>query len=139
MGACFSCANQRSASPSGRTGATTRKQQGRTDAKDQQQIENRLNGKVGEKEKSACGRVVPCGKRTNFGYDRDFASKYTVGKLLGHGQFGYTFIATDKANGNQLAVKKIDKNKVLFFSELKKVVFRCQPLRVDAMLRFEFQ
>ncbi|XP_042373132.1 calcium-dependent protein kinase 18-like isoform X1 [Zingiber officinale] len=109
MGACFSCANQRPRS----TGANAGKQQGRTDAKDQQKIENRPKGKAGEKEKSAGGRVVPCGKRTNFGYDTDFASKYTVGKLLGHGQFGYTFIATDKANGDQLAVKKIDKNKMV--------------------------
>ncbi|KAG6521759.1 hypothetical protein ZIOFF_018885 [Zingiber officinale] len=109
MGACFSCANQRPRN----TGANAGKQQGRTDAKDQQKIENRPKGKAGEKEKSAGGRVVPCGKRTNFGYDTDFASKYTVGKLLGHGQFGYTFIATDKANGDQLAVKKIDKNKMV--------------------------
>jgi serine/threonine protein kinase len=33
--------------------------------------------------------------------------------LLGHGQFGYTYVATDKGNGDRVAVKRIDKNKVL--------------------------
>lgn len=55
---------------------------------------------------------MPYGKRTDFGYDKDFESKYTIGKLLGHGQFGYTFVATDKANGDRVAVKRIDKSKV---------------------------
>ncbi|MQL93158.1 hypothetical protein Taro_025804 [Colocasia esculenta] len=59
------------------------------------------------------GGLIPCGKRTNFGYARDFESKYTIGKLLGHGQFGYTFVATDKANGDRVAVKRIDKNKMI--------------------------
>lgn len=58
--------------------------------------------------------VVPCGKRTDFGYDKDFESRYAIGKLLGHGQFGYTFVATDKANGDKVAVKRIDKNKVIW-------------------------
>ncbi|MQM15620.1 hypothetical protein Taro_048568 [Colocasia esculenta] len=57
--------------------------------------------------------VVPCGKRTNFGYSRDFESRYAIGKLLGHGQFGYTFVATNKVNGNRVAVKRIDKNKMI--------------------------
>nr|CAD1818916.1 unnamed protein product [Ananas comosus var. bracteatus] len=57
--------------------------------------------------------VVPCGKRTDFGYDKDFESRYAIGKLLGHGQFGYTFVATDKANGDKVAVKRIDKNKMV--------------------------
>ncbi|XP_039125754.1 LOW QUALITY PROTEIN: calcium-dependent protein kinase 18-like [Dioscorea cayenensis subsp. rotundata] len=57
--------------------------------------------------------AVPCGKRTDFGYDKDFESRYAVGKLLGHGQFGYTFVATDKSNGDRVAVKRIDKSKML--------------------------
>lgn len=56
--------------------------------------------------------IIPCGKRTSFGYGRDFLSRYTIGKLLGRGQFGHTFVATDKANGDKVAVKRIDKNKV---------------------------
>lgn len=56
--------------------------------------------------------IVPCGKRTDFGYDKDFEEKYSIGNLLGHGQFGYTFVATDKSNGDRVAVKRIDKNKV---------------------------
>ena len=58
--------------------------------------------------------IIPCGKRTDFGYHKDFDQRYTIGKLLGHGQFGYTYVATDEANGDRVAVKKIDKNKVFF-------------------------
>lgn len=58
--------------------------------------------------------VIPCGKRTDFGYHKDFDERYTIGKLLGHGQFGYTYVAIDKENGDRVAVKRIEKNKVLF-------------------------
>ncbi|KAK8619115.1 hypothetical protein V6N13_133082 [Hibiscus sabdariffa] len=57
--------------------------------------------------------VVPCGKRTDFGYRKDFEKSYTIGRLLGHGQFGYTYVATDKKNGDRVAVKKIDKEKMV--------------------------
>ncbi|XP_017214875.1 calcium-dependent protein kinase 28 isoform X2 [Daucus carota subsp. sativus] len=57
--------------------------------------------------------VIPCGKRTDFGYDKDFEKRYTMGKLLGHGQYGYTYVATDNSNGDRVAVKKIDKNKMI--------------------------
>ncbi|GMP31921.1 hypothetical protein CsSME_00005931 [Camellia sinensis var. sinensis] len=57
--------------------------------------------------------VIPCGKRTDFGYDKDFDKRYMIGKLLGHGQFGYTYVATDKSNGNRVAVKRIEKNKMV--------------------------
>ncbi|KAJ7953123.1 GPCR kinase [Quillaja saponaria] len=59
------------------------------------------------------GGIIPCGKRTDFGYDKDFNTRYTIGKLLGHGQFGYTYVATDKANGDRVAVKRIEKNKMI--------------------------
>ncbi|XP_057784010.1 calcium-dependent protein kinase 18-like [Salvia miltiorrhiza] len=57
--------------------------------------------------------AIPCGKRTDFGYDKDFEKRYTIGKLLGHGQFGYTYVAIDKSNGDRVAVKKIDKSKMV--------------------------
>ncbi|KAL8118124.1 calcium-dependent protein kinase 18-like [Apium graveolens] len=63
--------------------------------------------------RKAYGRNVPIGKKTNFGYERGFEKKYTVGKLLGHGQFGYTYSATDNVTGDVVAVKKIDKNKMV--------------------------
>ncbi|KAK4843746.1 hypothetical protein QYF36_012109 [Acer negundo] len=50
-------------------------------------------------------------KCTDFGYAKDFDRRYTIGKLLRHGQFGYTYVATDKANGDHVAVKKIEKIK----------------------------
>ncbi|GLT39250.1 hypothetical protein SLA2020_134530 [Shorea laevis] len=59
-------------------------------------------------------KVIPCGKRTDFGYAKDFDMHYRIGKLLGHGQFGYTYVAVDKTNGDRVAVKKIDKNKMVF-------------------------
>ncbi|RYR79147.1 hypothetical protein Ahy_A01g004001 isoform C [Arachis hypogaea] len=56
---------------------------------------------------------VPCGKRTDFGYDKDFDDRYSLGKLLGHGQFGYTYVAIDKADGHRVAVKRLDKAKMV--------------------------
>lgn len=56
--------------------------------------------KVGSNVKDNKG-TIPLGKRTNFGYERDFKSKYTLGKLLGHGQFGYTYVALEKATGER--------------------------------------
>jgi hypothetical protein len=56
---------------------------------------------------------VPLGKKTNFGYQRDFKAKYALGKLLGHGQFGYTYVAIQKATGMRVAVKTIEKKQVL--------------------------
>lgn len=69
--------------------------------------------KVREKNSSRRQGLIPCGKRTDFGYEKDFDRKYTIGKLLGHGQFGYTYVATDKSNGDRVAVKKIDKSKMV--------------------------
>ncbi|TYJ14293.1 hypothetical protein E1A91_A10G108400v1 [Gossypium mustelinum] len=59
------------------------------------------------------GGNVPCGKRTDFGYRKDFEKRYTAGKLLGHGQFGYTYVAVDNENGDRVAVKKIEKMKMV--------------------------
>jgi len=74
------------------------------------------HGKVREKVISNNGRrhgeTIPYGKRVDFGYAKDFDHRYTIGKLLGHGQFGYTYVATDKKTGDRVAVKKIDKAKV---------------------------
>lgn len=86
----------------------------RTD-KDQQQQKNppplpQVKGK--EKPTKKQGGSISCGKRTDFGYAKDFDNRYKLGKLLGHGQFGYTFVGTDKANGDRVAVKRIDKTKV---------------------------
>ncbi|GMN29100.1 hypothetical protein TIFTF001_002301 [Ficus carica] len=61
------------------------------------------------------GGIISCGKRTDFGYAKNFDRRYTIGKLLGHGQFGYTYVATDQANGDRVAVKRIEKNKIPHF------------------------
>lgn len=57
---------------------------------------------------------IPLGKRTNFGYERDFKTKYKQGKLLGHGQFGYTYSAVEISTGLKVAVKTIEKKQVQF-------------------------
>ncbi|KAH0909065.1 hypothetical protein HID58_032386 [Brassica napus] len=57
--------------------------------------------------------AVPCGKRTEFGYAKDFHEQYSIGKLLGHGQFGYTYVAIHKSNGDRVAVKRLDKSKMV--------------------------
>ncbi|XP_038976758.1 calcium-dependent protein kinase 28-like [Phoenix dactylifera] len=100
MGSCLSCAAKVSGSNSSNASAAG-VQQGHPAA------QNRPG-----KQQDAAGKV-PYGKRTDFGYDKDFESRYAIGKFLGHGQFGYTFVATDKAGGERVAVKRIDKSKIM--------------------------
>ncbi|KAG5062188.1 hypothetical protein JHK85_003371 [Glycine max] len=66
-----------------------------------------------QRHKAASSRHVPCGKRTDFGYKKDFNQRYSLGKLLGHGQFGYTYVGIDKANGDRVAVKRLEKSKMV--------------------------
>jgi calcium-dependent protein kinase len=61
---------------------------------------------------------VPCGKRTDFGYEKDFDKRFSLGKLLGHGQFGYTYVGIDKSNGDRVAVKRLEKAKVFMFDDV---------------------
>ncbi|XP_020579259.1 calcium-dependent protein kinase 18-like [Phalaenopsis equestris] len=68
---------------------------------------------TGAGHKKRLSGIVPYGKRTDFGYAKDFDSRYAIGKLLGHGQFGYTFVATNRANGDRVAVKRIEKAKMI--------------------------
>ncbi len=101
-----------------------KKQEASTDQQ-QSKANDKKSHQLRPKDKPAtrrqCG-AIPCGKRTDFGYAKDFSSRYTIGKLLGHGQFGYTYVATEKASGDRVAVKRIEKNKVfasfVFFSVL---------------------
>ncbi|KAG2641492.1 calcium-dependent protein kinase 18-like [Panicum virgatum] len=68
---------------------------------------------AGRREREKGRGIVACGKRTDFGYDKDFEARFSLGRLLGHGQFGYTFAAVDRASGDRVAVKRIDKNKMV--------------------------
>ncbi|KAH0700165.1 calcium-dependent protein kinase 28-like [Solanum tuberosum] len=104
-----------SAKPVSATTNTSRKQEGshynRQKGKDNGGVKQQTkNVKHNTRRQSG---VIPCGKRTDFGYDKDFDKKFTIGKLLGHGQFGYTYVATDKSNGNRVAVKRIEKKKMV--------------------------
>lgn len=71
------------------------------------------------------------GKRINFGYGRDFDEKYSLGKLLGHGQFGYTYVGTEKATSNKVAVKCIEKKKVSLFCRIRRVTHLTLLLRAS--------
>ncbi|XXG74981.1 hypothetical protein AAC387_Pa07g3577 [Persea americana] len=99
--------NQRENKPS-TTVTTVKKQQ-----QQQEKPRKHLQQPKGKGNSKLPNGVVACGKRTDFGYDKDFDSKYSIGKLLGHGQFGYTYVATDRASGDRVAVKKIEKNKMI--------------------------
>ncbi|KAA0025676.1 calcium-dependent protein kinase 28-like [Cucumis melo var. makuwa] len=128
MGVCFS-ASKVSGSNSNtnntavnhhRRGSTANPQPSTTDTSQNQKRPNdnpkRNSQQLKIKEKNVSRRqsgVIPCGKRTDFGYHKNFDERYTIGKLLGHGQFGYTYVAVDKANGDRVAVKKIEKNKMI--------------------------
>ncbi|KAJ3693989.1 hypothetical protein LUZ60_009469 [Juncus effusus] len=70
--------------------------------------------------------------KVEFGYERNFENKYSMGKLLGHGQFGYTFCATDRNTGDRVAVKRMDKNKMskpVAIDDVKKEVRILMSLR----------
>ncbi|OVA04924.1 Protein kinase domain [Macleaya cordata] len=96
---------------------TTQQDPSRNHHQKPQQNQRNRSSQQQQKDKGGHSRrpsgTLPCGKRTDFGYAKDFDNKYSIGKLLGHGQFGYTFVATDKVNGDRVAVKRIDKNKMV--------------------------
>ncbi|KAK7309360.1 hypothetical protein RJT34_06018 [Clitoria ternatea] len=75
--------------------------------------ESQKNQRPREKPSTRRTGHVPCGKRTDFGYEKDFEKRYSLGKLLGHGQFGYTYVGIDKQNGDRVAVKRLEKSKMV--------------------------
>ncbi|XP_010934521.1 calcium-dependent protein kinase 18 isoform X2 [Elaeis guineensis] len=122
MGSCFSSATKVGGSYSGSAGQRdAAAAQSPPDSGPQQKpqevqrnpSQHRRQRQQKERHRRRPSGSVPYGKRTDFGYAKDFDSRYFIGKLLGHGQFGYTFVATDKANGDRVAVKRIDKNKMI--------------------------
>ena len=76
------------------------------------------NSKPRLRDRGQMNRAVSSKKRIDFGYSKEFERQYEIGKLLGHGHFGYTFVATDRANGERVAVKRISKNKVVFLCSI---------------------
>jgi len=91
---------------------TARRRKDETAQKKNHHQHHRLKEKTGS-------RHVPCGKRTDFGYEKDFDKRFSLGKLLGHGQFGYTYVGVDKSNGDRVAVKRLEKAKVLLFLSVR--------------------
>ncbi|CAK9157009.1 unnamed protein product [Ilex paraguariensis] len=94
-------------------GSHNSQQKTKESCKNQQQRNSQQTTQNNKSNSKRPSGLIPCGKRTDFGYDKDFDKRYTIGKLLGHGQFGYTYVATDKFNGDRVAVKKIEKNKMV--------------------------
>ncbi|XP_057416122.1 calcium-dependent protein kinase 28 isoform X2 [Lotus japonicus] len=99
MGSCFS------------TNTATKPQQS-TAAQKKQPPPNRHQRQRAQRH-VAGSRHVPSGMRADFGYDKDFDERYSLGKLLGHGQFGYTYVGVDKASGDRVAVKRLEKSKMV--------------------------
>ncbi|KZV40794.1 calcium-dependent protein kinase 16-like [Dorcoceras hygrometricum] len=98
------------AAPGNKEGSRYNHRKTKDNHRNQQQRPSQQVHKSGSIKQSG---VIPCGKRTDFGYDKDFDARYTIGKLLGHGQFGYTYAAIDKSNGDRVAVKRIEKKKMV--------------------------
>lgn len=82
-----------------------------------------------KKEKPSSDSRAPLGKRTVFGFDTDFDERYETGKLLGHGQFGYTYVAIHRATDERVAVKKIEKQKLVLPIAIEDVRREVQILR----------
>lgn len=104
-----SSSNNNPQRPRNRRGGNENNQKNPQQKQKQKEKEKPLRGNNARRQ----GGIIPCGKRTDFGYAKNFDRRYTIGKLLGHGQFGYTYVATDKANGDRVAVKRIEKNKMV--------------------------
>ncbi|WOL12962.1 calcium-dependent protein kinase 4 [Canna indica] len=112
MGVCFSAGSKVTGGSSSGSGPVRKQQKAQPEARKEGSPEQPLQQKErGTKRRPSA--LVPCGKRTDFGYAKDFGNRYSIGKLLGHGQFGYTFVATEKATAERVAVKRIDKNKMI--------------------------
>ncbi|XP_065039349.1 calcium-dependent protein kinase 16-like isoform X1 [Musa acuminata AAA Group] len=113
MGACFSADTKVSGGivPTRLRpiGQPQKQQQPQPEQNNQAPREKQQQNDRGNKRRP-CG-LLSCGKRTDFGYAKDFESRYSIGKLLGHGQFGYTFVATENSTEERVAVKRIDKSK----------------------------
>ncbi|KAL2348607.1 hypothetical protein Fmac_002607 [Flemingia macrophylla] len=125
MGMCFSAtkvsgSNSNNASNRNRKCSTApppKKQQQQQSSQGQRRRgseDSRKNPRAKEKASARRqGGHVPCGKRTDFGYEKDFDRRFSLGKLLGHGQFGYTYVGVDKVNGDRVAVKRLEKGKMV--------------------------
>ncbi|KAK8969665.1 Calcium-dependent protein kinase 28 [Platanthera guangdongensis] len=126
MGACFSVADkvnggdasgnrelppQNAGQESPRLNQRLHQQHQQGEKEKQKEEVTEEGGRAGHRRRPS--GAIPCGKRTDFGYAKDFEIRYAIGKLLGHGQFGYTFVATDRANGDRVAVKRIEKAKMV--------------------------
>ncbi|XP_065007887.1 calcium-dependent protein kinase 4 [Musa acuminata AAA Group] len=115
MGACFSADTKVSGGivPTRLRpiGQPQKQQQPQPEQNNQAPREKQQQNDRGNKRRP-CG-LLSCGKRTDFGYAKDFESRYSIGKLLGHGQFGYTFVATENSTEERVAVKRIDKSKMI--------------------------
>ncbi|OEL19701.1 Calcium-dependent protein kinase 16 [Dichanthelium oligosanthes] len=98
MGACFSSA---SAAPAGAAERRPSREGGK-----------RRRGGAAPEGAANASAASAAPVRVEFGYERDFEARYEVGRLLGHGQFGYTFAATERQSGDRVAVKRIDKSKM---------------------------
>lgn len=115
MGGCLSAPKTKPQAEHHRRSSKSRRHQQKKGGRDQDKDKEKpakVGGAGAEAREKRESNVVPLGKRTNFGYQRDLDAHYKQGKLLGHGQFGYTYSATQISTGNKVAIKKIEKKQV---------------------------
>lgn len=120
MGACLSqsvagVSSHVSKKKSSKSGSSANAKKSAKSTEDVSEKNPRQHLKGKEKSGKKLGAAFSSRKNTNFGYSKDFDRHYQLGKLLGHGQFGFTFVATKKGSGDRVAVKRIDKSKVRLF------------------------
>ncbi|VVB10075.1 unnamed protein product [Arabis nemorensis] len=125
MGLCFSSPKAtRHGSASGRkTNPTPEIPKPQPQGKTKEKVSNKNKKKTTKNNKIQWRHQggIPYGKRIDFGYAKDFDNQYIIGKLLGHGQFGFTYVATDNRNDDRVAVKRIDKAKMTLPIEVEDV------------------
>ena len=120
MGACLSVASQRDAADNNHTAEPPKSEAAANNAtagtpataEEKRQAEIDEGAAAQAAAYNPNDTSIPLGLRTNFGYSRDFTSHYTLGRELGHGQFGTTYESIQKSTGDKVAVKAIQKKTV---------------------------
>ncbi|KAD5961727.1 hypothetical protein R6Q59_014707 [Mikania micrantha] len=81
-------------------------------------VQNSVKYSQHKRRKSSAGLLVDKVLKTRSGYLKDH---YTIGRKLGHGQFGTTSTCMSKKNGKQYACKSISKRKLITEDDVEDV------------------
>lgn len=87
-------------------------------------MQSPLRDSLHKKEASICCCPLPWHPLPSYFYlwhAESLETYYKIGKKLGQGQFGVTFLCTDKATGKEYACKTIAKKKLLTMEDVEDV------------------